>query len=120
MATIAKCSAVSRAAVRPARAAVVVRASAEQPLNRRALLGLVAGGIAVLAAPKEAAAIKIASQEFTGGLVKGGGSSPKSPTAASMESYTLEGTKKQGVSAKQKKKLLAKTRENAAKAAKAT
>lgn len=36
----------------------------------------------------------------------GGGSSPKSPTAASMESYTLEGTKKQGVSLKTKKKLL--------------
>lgn len=56
--------------------------------------------------PQEASAIKIASQEFTGGMVRGGGASPKSPTAASMESYTLEGTKKQGTPLKKKKKLL--------------
>jgi hypothetical protein len=29
-----------------------------------------------------------------GGLLKGGGAVPKSATAASMEGYTLEGTKK--------------------------
>ena len=61
---------------------------------------------ALLAAPQQASAIKIASQNFTGGLVTGGGNSPKSPTAASMESYSMEGTKKQGVSVKTKKKLL--------------
>jgi hypothetical protein len=63
--------------------------------------------------PQQAAAIKITSQEFTGGLVKGGGSSPKSATRASMESYTLEGTKKTGITRKRKDKLLAKARAEA-------
>lgn len=77
-------------------------------------------GVAVGAAalvPQEAHALKIASQEFTGGLVRGGGSTPKSATKASMEAYTLEGTKKSGISPKRKAKLLAKARENAEKAA---
>lgn len=37
--------------------------------------------------------MKITSQAFTGGMVTGGGSSPKSATAASMESYDMTGTK---------------------------
>ncbi|GIL60507.1 hypothetical protein Vafri_15054 [Volvox africanus] len=116
MATMMRCN-VARTSARPARGAVVVRASAEQP--RRVLVGLLAGAVAgaLLVAPQQAEAIRIPSQEFTGGLVVGGGNSPKSPTAASMESYTLEGTKKQGVSLKTKKKLLAKVREQAQKAA---
>ncbi|KXZ54944.1 hypothetical protein GPECTOR_3g113 [Gonium pectorale] len=117
MATMMRCN-VARSAARPSRAsAVVVRASAEP--SRRVVLGLVAGAVAgaLLMAPQEASAIRIPSQEFTGGLVTGGGNSPKSPTAASMESYTLEGTKKQGVSVKTKKKLLAKVREQAQKSA---
>lgn len=38
----------------------------------------------------QAQAVLLPWQESTGGLVKGGGNSPKSPTRASMESYTLE------------------------------
>ncbi|KAG2430713.1 hypothetical protein HYH02_013555 [Chlamydomonas schloesseri] len=115
MATL-RCSVATRAAVPARRSAVVVRASAEVP--KRAVLGLLAGAVAgaLLVAPP-AEAIRIPSHEFTGGMVKGGGSSPKSPTAASMEGYTLEGTKKQGVSLKAKKKLLAKVRESAQKSA---
>ncbi|KAG2425317.1 hypothetical protein HXX76_013733 [Chlamydomonas incerta] len=111
-----RCSVATRAAVPARRSSVVVRASAEQT-SKRAMLGLLAGAVAgaLLVAPAEA--IRIPSHDFTGGMVKGGGSSPKSPTAASMESYTLEGTKKQGVSLKAKKKLLAKVRENAQKSA---
>ncbi|PNH04888.1 hypothetical protein TSOC_008870 [Tetrabaena socialis] len=102
MATMMRCS--SRAAVRPSRSAVVVRASADQP--RRALLGMLAGAVAgaLLVAP-QAEAMRITSQAFTGGLGAGGGNSPKSSTAASMSSYMMEGTKKQGSSVKTKKKL---------------
>ncbi|GBF96306.1 hypothetical protein Rsub_09101 [Raphidocelis subcapitata] len=105
-----------------ARRAVVVRAQQQQ--NRRSLLGLIATGVAVGAAALlpagEAAAIKIASQEFTGGLVRGGGNSTKSASKASQAGYTLEGTKKTGITPKRKAKLLAKTREAAvAKATKA-
>jgi hypothetical protein len=46
-----------------------------------------------------------------------GGSSPKSATRASMEGYTLEGTKKSGISAKTRKKLMAKALKNATDAA---
>ncbi len=63
-----------------------------------------------MATPQAASAIGLPWQESTGGLGKGGGSSPKSPTRASMESYTLEGTKKQGITPKRKKSLLAKAR----------
>ncbi|GFR53026.1 hypothetical protein Agub_g15718 [Astrephomene gubernaculifera] len=114
MATMMRCN-VTRAAARPSRSAVVVRASAEQP--RRAVLGLLAGAVAgaLLAAPQQASAIKIASQEFTGGMVVGGGSSPKSPTHATSSGYVQEGTRKQGVSIKTKKKLLAKLRKEAEK-----
>lgn len=73
---------------------------------------------AALVAPPQASAIKIASQEFTGGMISGGGSVPASSTKASMESYTLEGTKKYGVSPKRKAKVLAKAREEAEKEAK--
>ncbi len=34
--------------------------------------------------------MKMPWQESIGGMVSGGGSSPKSPTRASMEGYTLE------------------------------
>ncbi|KAG2496507.1 hypothetical protein HYH03_005332 [Edaphochlamys debaryana] len=114
MATMMRASSVRAAA--PRRSAVVVRASAEQP--RRAVLGLLAGAVgALLVAPQDAQAIKIASQPFTGGLVTGGGSSPKNPSTASSEGYIMEGTRKGGISASKKKKLLAKVRDQAAKAA---
>jgi len=38
----------------------------------------------VLAPVREAAAVVLPWQESTGGMVSGGGSSPKSPTRASM------------------------------------
>lgn len=40
---------------------------------------------------------------------------PKNSSIASSEGYTLEGTKKQGISASKKRKLLAKARERAEK-----
>jgi hypothetical protein len=70
-----------------------------------------------LVAAEQASAIGLPWQESTGGLVKGGGSSPKSATRASMESYNLEGTKKQGISAKTRKKLLAAAKKKATEAA---
>eukprot|EP00877_Chromochloris_zofingiensis_P000083 jgi/Chrzof1/10075/Cz04g26060.t1 len=77
----------------------------------------VAAAAAALAVPQQASAFKLPSQDFTGGMTTGGGNSPKSPTRASMEGYTLEGTRKYGISGKSKKKLLAKAREEATKAA---
>ncbi|KAF8072940.1 hypothetical protein HT031_000600 [Scenedesmus sp. PABB004] len=114
------------AAARPARAAtVVVRASAgAETSSRRNVLGLVAAGIAAaaLAAPQQANALVNPAQESYGGLGRAhgkAGSSPKSPTRASMSSYTLEGTKKQGITPKRKAKLLAKAKKEAAEVAKA-
>jgi hypothetical protein len=72
---------------------------------------------ASLAVAEQASAIGLPWQESTGGMVKGGGNSPKSATRASMESYTLEGTKKQGITAKSRKKMLAAARKKAAEAA---
>lgn len=72
---------------------------------------------ASLAVAEQASAIGLPWQESTGGMVKGGGNSPKSATRASMESYTLEGTKKQGISAKSRKKMLAAARKKASEAA---
>lgn len=60
---------------------------------RRCHRPCISAGLLALAKPQDAQAIRIPSHDFTGGLVKGGGSSPKSPTAASMESYTMEGTR---------------------------
>lgn len=79
---------------------------------------LVPAGIAAaaLAVPQQANALVNPAQESYGGLGRStgkAGSSPKSPTRASMEGYTLEGTKKQGISLKQKKKLLAKAKKEA-------
>lgn len=100
---------------------MIVQATAS-PVDRRALLGLAAGALAVLATPQTASAFKITSQEFTGGLVKGGGNSPKSPSGASMEGYTGEGypgTRKPSfIPADKKEKLLAKIRAQAEAAAK--
>ncbi|KAI8476394.1 MAG: hypothetical protein J3K34DRAFT_401246 [Monoraphidium minutum] len=94
---------------------VVCRAQQQQ--TRRSLFGLIATGVAVGAAAllpaQEAAAIKLPSQDFTGGLVRGGGSTPKSGSGASMESYNLEGTKKYGITPKRKAKLLGKARASA-------
>lgn len=60
-----------------------------------------------------AQAIDIPSQRSTGGLGKAGLSS--NPSAASMEGYNMEGTKKQGISRKRKDKILARTKEQALK-----
>ncbi|KAJ9506263.1 hypothetical protein QJQ45_014123 [Haematococcus lacustris] len=108
---------------------VVVRASAEPSVDRRAVLGLVAGGLfpdgpvaalgAALASPQQASAIGLPWQESTGGMLKGKGSMTKSSTAASMEGYTLEnypGTKKSSyVTPKKKAAMLAKLRSQAEK-----
>ncbi len=50
----------------------------------KSYLSLAAFGL-VLAAPQPAQALKIASQESTGGMLSGGGNMVKSSTAASME-----------------------------------
>jgi len=108
----------SRTAVRPARQAVVVRAQAQESTSRRSLLGLIASGVAAaaLAVPQQASALVNPAQESYGGLGRqhgSAGSSPKSPTRASMEGYTLEGTVKQGINPKRKAKLLARARKEA-------
>jgi len=111
-----------RQAVRPARQAVVVRAEAQESTSRRSLLGLFAAGVAAaaVALPQQAQALVIPSQESYGGLGRAtgsAGSSPKSPTRASSEGYTLEGTVKYGISPNKKAKLLASARKAAEKAA---
>lgn len=120
MAAIAQKSALAqtRVAVRPSRATVVVRAQAQDSSSRRSVLGFVAAGIAAaaLAAPQQALALVNPAQESYGGLGRktgSAGSSPKSPTRASMEGYTLEGTKKQGITPKRRAKLLARARKEA-------
>lgn len=103
-------------ATRPARASVVVRAEA---VDRRALLGAFAAA-AALVVPK-ADAITIPSQESTGGMLRGGGNTPKNGSAASMEGYSLEGytgTKKPSyIAPGEKKALRAEARANAMKEA---
>eukprot|EP00882_Tetradesmus_deserticola_P001036 GHRQ01001122.1.p2 GENE.GHRQ01001122.1~~GHRQ01001122.1.p2 ORF type:complete len:125 (+),score=47.19 GHRQ01001122.1:133-507(+) len=118
MALAMKQAVATRAGVRPSRAAVVVRAQVQETSSRRSVLGLFAAGIAAaaMAAPQQASALVIPSQESYGGLGRktgGAGSSPKSPTRASMEGYTLEGTRKGGISTKTKKKLMAKAKKEA-------
>lgn len=75
--------------------------------------------LAVFFAAQPAFALKIASQESTGGMLSGGGSVPKSSSLASMEGYTLEGfpgTKKPSfISAGEKKELRSRARELAMK-----
>lgn len=78
----------------------------------------VPAGIAAsaLAVPQQAVALVNPAQESYGGLGRTtgkAGSSPKSPTRASMEGYTLEGTKKGGITPKRKAKLLARARKEA-------
>eukprot|EP00879_Flechtneria_rotunda_P000907 GHRR01001035.1.p2 GENE.GHRR01001035.1~~GHRR01001035.1.p2 ORF type:complete len:125 (+),score=40.23 GHRR01001035.1:160-534(+) len=107
----------SRMVARPTRQTVVVRAQIQEQ-SRRSVLGLVAAGIAAaaMAVPQQANALVNPAQESYGGLGRNtgkAGSSPKSSTRASMEGYTLEGTKKQGVSIKQRKKLMARARKEA-------
>eukprot|EP00192_Tetraselmis_astigmatica_P017499 CAMPEP_0117672748 /NCGR_PEP_ID=MMETSP0804-20121206/14083_1 /TAXON_ID=1074897 /ORGANISM="Tetraselmis astigmatica, Strain CCMP880" /LENGTH=110 /DNA_ID=CAMNT_0005481397 /DNA_START=89 /DNA_END=421 /DNA_ORIENTATION=- len=92
---------VSRAQVRPsaARPGLVVRASAEQS-SRRAALGLIAATVATAAGLK-ADAVEIPSRaSILSGM-------PKSTTAASMSGYTLEGTKKRGITPKRKAEVIA-------------
>jgi hypothetical protein len=76
---------------------------------------------AALTVPQQALALVNPAQESYGGLGRNtgkAGSSPKSPTRASMEGYTLEGTKKGGITPKRKAKLLAKARKVAEQEAK--
>lgn len=88
----------------PARSALVVRASAEQS-SRRAALGLIASTIAAGVSVK-AQAIEIPIRASQVGM-------PKNTSTASMSSYTLEGTKKGGISPKRKAEVLAKVRKQA-------
>lgn len=95
-------------------------ASLPPPASPAALAGIAA---AALAAPQQvAAALVNPAQQSYGGLGRAtgrAGSSPKSPTRASMEGYTLEGTKKSGITPKRKAKLLAKARKEATEVASA-
>lgn len=86
---------------------MAVRASAEQS-SRRAALSLIASTLTAGAAMK-AQAIVIPSQESTGSTVKRG-ALPASTSRASMESFTMEGTRKGGISPKRKAEVLAKLR----------
>lgn len=102
------------AAMRTAHAAGDVTAS--EPRLPSLLCFCRCTGIAALAVPQQANALVNPAQESYGGLGRNtgkAGSSPKSPTRASMEGYTLEGTKKQGLSLKQKKKLMARAKKEA-------
>lgn len=67
-------------------------------------------------AAKSAMAITIPSQASSGGLGRGSGIGFSS-TEASMSSYTLEGTKKKGISVKEKRNVLAAARAEAEEAA---
>lgn len=102
---------------RPARQAVVCSATPDvkAETSRRAVLGLFAATVFGAAAVHSAEAITIPSQESTGGINKAG-SLPTSTTRATASGYNMEGTKKRGVSAKRKAKLLAKLKSEAAKA----
>eukprot|EP01026_Neomeris_dumetosa_P072046 TRINITY_DN73176_c0_g1_i2.p2 TRINITY_DN73176_c0_g1~~TRINITY_DN73176_c0_g1_i2.p2 ORF type:complete len:126 (-),score=25.26 TRINITY_DN73176_c0_g1_i2:96-473(-) len=100
---------------RPGRVNTVnVCANAQE--SRRALLGGILA-VGALIPVMKSEAITIPSQDSMGGLGVGGGSLPKSTTAASMSAYSMEGTKKRGISPKRKSQLLAKVKE-AAKAGK--
>jgi hypothetical protein len=100
------------------RRSVAVRASAENVVSRRVAFGAVLGGLAALATAEQAQAVRIPSQEFTGGLVSGGGALPKSSTLASAEGYSLEtGIKKPAISPSKKKALLADAKKKALAAA---
>lgn len=106
-------SRVGSCSVKAARCSVVVRA--EQP-SRRAALGILFGAVsagALLLAPERATAIALPSQESTNTHV-----SRQSSSTASMESYDMEGTKKNGIKASKKVKILAKIRAAAEKASK--
>lgn len=80
--------------------------------RRKAIAGLLAGAGLMTVAPS-AEAWNIPSQESTGGSIKRG-SIPPSLSEASASSYTMEGIKKQGVSPKRRKELLAEVRAAAA------
>ncbi|PSC67788.1 putative lumenal polypeptide [Micractinium conductrix] len=73
----------------------------EESQSRRAALGLF--GAAVLSLTAAAAEATVTSA--------------KNSSTATMEGYNMEGTKKQGISAKRRKNLLKKLRSNAEKAA---
>lgn len=69
---------------------------------------------------QEAVALTLPFQESVGGLGRntgGRGSLPASTTTASSSAYDMEGIKKQGVTLKEKKAILAKAREDALKVA---
>lgn len=104
------------AGTRARRSTVTVRAvSQPEDTTRRVALGFLFGGLTLGVASK-ATALVIPYQESVGGIGVGGGSLPPNPSTASASGYTMEGTKKLGVDAKRKKKLLAAVREKAAKA----
>jgi len=67
-------------------------------------------------AARQAVAITIPSQESSGGIGRENGRAFNSSTA-SMGAYTLEGTKKQGLSVKEKRGTMSKAREEAEKEA---
>lgn len=94
---------------------VATAATADNKLETRRA-ALVAFTAAASLAAKSAMAITIPSQASSGGLGRGSGIGFSS-TEASMSAYTLEGTKKKGISVKEKRNVLAAARAEAEEAA---
>mmetsp|Transcript_7595 Transcript_7595/g.27799 ORF Transcript_7595/g.27799 Transcript_7595/m.27799 type:complete len:174 (-) Transcript_7595:1362-1883(-) len=86
-----------------------VAASAETVNRRAALVAFTAGATLVA---RQALAITIPSQASSGGIGRENGRAYNSSTA-SMGAYTLEGTRKQGMSVKQKRGAMSRAREEA-------
>lgn len=84
-------------------------ASAEKVDRRAALVAFTAGATLVA---RQALAITIPSQASSGGIGRENGRAYNSSTA-SMGAYTLEGTRKQGMSVKQKRGTMSRAREEA-------
>ncbi|KAK3278541.1 hypothetical protein CYMTET_13521 [Cymbomonas tetramitiformis] len=83
-----------------------VRASAEESSRRAALSLFAAAGAALVAESAQAISLPGKEAYFKAGANASG---------ASMSGYTLEGTKKKGISAKQRRAIMAKARESATK-----
>eukprot|EP01023_Acetabularia_acetabulum_P000940 TRINITY_DN1034_c0_g1_i2.p3 TRINITY_DN1034_c0_g1~~TRINITY_DN1034_c0_g1_i2.p3 ORF type:complete len:122 (+),score=31.75 TRINITY_DN1034_c0_g1_i2:141-506(+) len=115
MKTVITRSPVCARTVRPSRAMSVNVSMSAQESRRNLLAGFIATGALLPVFKSEA--VSIPYQESMGGLGVGGGSLPKNTSTASMSSYTMEGTKKRGISPKRKAQVLAKVKAAAKKAA---
>lgn len=104
------------APVNARRARRVTTAATAEDARETRRAALVSFTAAAALAAKSALAITIPSQASSGGLGRGSGIAFSS-TEASMSAYTLEGTKKKGISVKQKRGVLANARAQAEEAA---